>query len=141
MNTLQLQCIVYVTHVYIHVHKILLNLAVNYVKEYNYIVHIEHIFLSLFLYISEVCNKRSSRVSLSILLDPISPISTEIYVQLEALSFTVEEEMDFVEICVNVSSDEDNKCPIEFNAGVTLSTRDGTAGTVIIIVCKKMVQK
>ena len=53
--------------------------------------------------------------------------------QLEALSFTVEEEMGFVEICVNVSTDEDNECPFECNVDLTLSARNGTAGKVIII--------
>ena len=52
--------------------------------------------------------------------------------QLEKLSFTVEEEVGFVEICANVLADEDNECPIEFNAGITMSTRADTAGTVIL---------
>ena len=50
--------------------------------------------------------------------------------QLETTSFTVAEEMGFVEVCVNISSEQ--VCPIEFDAGVTLSTRKVTAGTVIM---------
>ena len=53
-------------------------------------------------------------------------ISSVVTVQLETTSFTVEEEMDFVEVCVNISSEQ--VCPIEFDAGITLSTRRDTAG-------------
>ena len=63
-------------------------------------------------------------------LHPVPPISTDVYVQLEKLSFTVEEEVGYVEICANVSTDGDSKCPIEFDVGIIMSTRAGTAGAV-----------
>ena len=74
-------------------------------------------------------------------LCPVLLFSTVIYVQLETSSFEVEEETGFVEICVDVSTDEDIECPIEFDAGITLSSREDTAGTVQIIIYMKVVQK
>ena len=58
-----------------------------------------------------------------------STISTDVDIQLETISFTVDEEVGSVEVCINVTTDQE--CPIEFDAGVTLSSRRGTAGAVI----------
>ena len=62
-------------------------------------------------------------------LHPIPPISTDVTVQLESLSFVVYEEDGDVEVCVNISAVKDD-CPIEFDVGITLSTRKDTAGTI-----------
>ena len=103
-------------------------IAINYIKGYNYIIHIYRAS-PIFVHTYQKFATTDHHVLVcQSFLDPIPPIAAEIYVQLEALFFTVEEEMGFVEICVNVSTDEDNECPIEFDVGVTLSTRDGTAG-------------
>ena len=62
-------------------------------------------------------------------LHPIPLISTDVTIQLESLSFVVYEEDGDVEVCVNISAVQDD-CPIEFDAGITLSTRKDTAGTI-----------
>ena len=50
--------------------------------------------------------------------------------QLEETLFTVCEEEEVVELCINVSMYKDNSCPIEFDAGFTLSTRRDSASKV-----------
>ena len=62
---------------------------------------------------------------------PNATISTGIELQLEITSLTVDEEVGFVEVCVNVTTDQE--CPIEFDAGFTLTSRSGTAGAVLYI--------
>ena len=74
-----------------------------------------------------ICARNIQYFFIYILLIP--QIATVIYVQLETISFTIDEEVGFVEVCVNISSHQE--CPIEFVAGVSLSTRSDTAGAVI----------
>ena len=60
-------------------------------------------------------------------LHTVLPFFTDVEVQLERLSFTVEEEVGSIAICVNVSG-ENNSCPIGYDVRVILSTRKDTAG-------------
>ena len=62
-------------------------------------------------------------------------------VGLEQTFFRVEENVGFIEVCVNVSF-PDIECPIEFPFQVELSTVDGTAGKIhICALCSRTFSK
>ena len=50
---------------------------------------------------------------------------------LETTSYSVKEDDGEVEVCVNTSSSR--SCPFPFAFNVTLSTKDDTAGTYIVV--------
>ena len=50
---------------------------------------------------------------------------------LETTSYSVKEDDGEVEVCVNTSSSR--SCPFPFTFNVTLSTKDDTAGTYIVL--------
>ena len=51
---------------------------------------------------------------------------------LETTSYTVSEDQEAVEVCVEVSSPNDS--PVQYDFDVLLSTYDGTAGMVVLTV-------
>ena len=60
----------------------------------------------------------------------MSPSEAE--VSLNNTSYTVSEDWEAVEVCVEVSGPID--CPVQYDFDVLLSTYDGTAGMLILIV-------
>ena len=63
-------------------------------------------------------------------VNPNPTISAVAAIQLETTSFTVNEEVGSVEVCVNLLT-SDEECPVEFDVRVNLSSRAVTAGTGI----------
>ena len=90
----------------------------------------EHQFILLVMHLRIVidyksCGGGDNIVSVIFCL-PETPI-----VSLERTSYTVDEDVGHVDVCALITNSE--SCPLQFAFNVTLSTRDDTAGTYIVL--------